>query len=223
MASDGPDRTMAGSQMQQQLSLDLGGMAQLRPPPVRGHDPHPRSRCDLFFAVLPEARIAEQASALAHDLRKTHRLRAPPRPANLLHATLCCVGAASDLPDIALSAVRRAAETVAMKRFTLELTHFLSFRQGQQALVLCGDKGDRFCLTVVELRGKMRKPENLEYLGKTIVDQAKPAGKNVWKGKLDLFGVSGDATITLKNANTLHLKACAYVVVCKEITLTRKS
>lgn len=88
---------------------------------------------------------------------------------------------------------------------------------------LCGSSGDRFCLTVAELRGKMRKPENLDYLGKKIVDEAKPAGKNVWKGKLNLFGVSGDATITLKNANTLHLKACAYVVVCKEITLKRKS
>ena len=87
---------------------------------------------------------------------------------------------------------------------------------------LCGPNGDRFCLTVKELRGRMRKPENLEYLGKAIVNQAKPSGKDRWKGKLNLFGVSGDATITLQNANTLHLKACAYVVVCKEITLARK-
>jgi uncharacterized protein (DUF2147 family) len=88
---------------------------------------------------------------------------------------------------------------------------------------LCGSSGDRLCLTVLELRGKMRKPENLEYLGKTIINEAKPSGSNVWKGKLNLFGVTGDTTITLRNANTLHLKACAYVVVCKEITLKRKS
>ncbi len=88
---------------------------------------------------------------------------------------------------------------------------------------LCGEKGDRFCLTVVELRGNMRKPENLKYVGKNIVNEAKPSGKNRWKGKIDLLGVSGDATITLKNANTLHLKACAMFVVCKEINLKRKS
>lgn len=88
---------------------------------------------------------------------------------------------------------------------------------------MCGPKGDRFCLSVTELRGGMRKPENLKYLGKNLINQAKPSGKNTWKGKIDLFGVSGDTTITLKDANTLHLKACAYIVVCKEITLKRKS
>ena len=88
---------------------------------------------------------------------------------------------------------------------------------------MCGPAGDRFCLTVTELRGRMRKPENLKYLGKTLINEAKQSGDNRWKGKIDFFGVSGDTTITLRNANTLHLKACAYVVVCKEITLTRKS
>jgi len=87
----------------------------------------------------------------------------------------------------------------------------------------CGAKGDRFCLTVTELRGGMRKPENLKYLGKNLINEARASGKNTWKGKIDFFGVSGDATVTLKNANTLNLKACAYVVVCKEITLKRKS
>jgi uncharacterized protein (DUF2147 family) len=86
---------------------------------------------------------------------------------------------------------------------------------------MCGAKGDRLCLTVTELRAGMRKPENLKYLGKTIF-QAKQSGKNTWKGKIDLFGITGDATATYKSANTLHLKACAYIVVCKEITLTRK-
>lgn len=88
---------------------------------------------------------------------------------------------------------------------------------------MCGPNSDRFCLTVTELRGGMRKPENLKYLGKDLIRQAKKSGKNSWKGKIDFFGVNGDATVTLKNANTLHLKACAFVVVCKEITLKRKS
>jgi len=88
---------------------------------------------------------------------------------------------------------------------------------------MCGSKNDRFCLTVTELRGGMRKPENLKYLGKDLINQAKQSGKNRWKGTIDFFGISGDTTVTLQNANTLHLKACAYIVVCKEITLKRKS
>lgn len=88
---------------------------------------------------------------------------------------------------------------------------------------MCGAKQDRFCLTVTELRGGMRKPENLKYLGKNLVNEARQSSKNSWKGKIDFFGINGDATVTLRNADTLHLKACAYVVVCKEITLKRKS
>lgn len=88
---------------------------------------------------------------------------------------------------------------------------------------LCGPNNDLFCLKVTELRGGMRKPENLKYLGKYLMEGAKPSGKNVWKGKIDVMGVKGDATITLKSADTLHLRACAYFVVCKEITLKRKS
>ena len=88
---------------------------------------------------------------------------------------------------------------------------------------MCGPKADRFCLTVTELRDGMRKPENLKYLGKDLIKEAKQSGKNTWKGKIDFFGISGDATATLQNANTLHLKACAYIVVCKEITLKRKN
>lgn len=88
---------------------------------------------------------------------------------------------------------------------------------------LCGPKSDRFCLTVTELRGGMRKPEYLKYLGTDLINGAKQSGKNTWKGKIEYFGVSGEATVTLKNTNTLHLKACAYVVVCREISLKRKS
>ena len=87
---------------------------------------------------------------------------------------------------------------------------------------MCGKKGDRLCFTVTELRGGMRKPENLKYLGKNLLNEAKQSGRNTWKGKIDFFGVTGDATVTLKNADTLHLKACAYVVICREITLARK-
>lgn len=88
---------------------------------------------------------------------------------------------------------------------------------------MCGPKNDRFCLTVTELRGGMRKPEYVKYIGQNLISQAKQSSKNSWKGKIDFFGISGDATVTLRNADTLHLKACAYFVVCREITLKRKS
>lgn len=95
-------------------------------------------------------------------------------------------------------------------------------KDSDYTITMCGAKGDRFCMEVTALRGGMRKPDYLKYEGKYLVENAKAAGKNSFKGKIDFFGITGDATATLTDANTLQLKACAYFVVCKEITLKRK-
>lgn len=96
-------------------------------------------------------------------------------------------------------------------------------KDSDYTITMCGAKGDRFCMEVTALRGGMRKPDYLKYEGKYLVENAKAAGKSSFKGKIDFFGVTGDATATLTDANTLQLKACAYFVVCKEITLKRKT
>lgn len=86
---------------------------------------------------------------------------------------------------------------------------------------LCGDDNSRICIKLVALRGKMDKPKNQQYLGTNIVDEAKPSGQNRWKGKIELFGQTGDATVTLRSDNELLVKACAYVVACKEYAMIR--
>ena len=85
----------------------------------------------------------------------------------------------------------------------------------------CGADGTRFCLKVVALRGKADKEKNRPYVGTNIVDGAKASGVNRWKGKLNLFGQTADATFTLKSANVLVMDGCAYFVVCDTIVLSR--
>lgn len=86
---------------------------------------------------------------------------------------------------------------------------------------LCGDNNSQLCIRVVGLRDHMDTEKNRPYLNSMILDHAKPSGKNRWKGKLHLFGQSGDATITLVDANNLGVKVCIYVVLCKEYPMTR--
>lgn len=85
----------------------------------------------------------------------------------------------------------------------------------------CGDDGSKLCIKVVGLRDHMDSDKNRPYLNSMILDHAKPVGKNRWKGKLTLFGQTGDATVTLRSANDLNIKVCAYVVICKEYPMTR--
>ena len=86
---------------------------------------------------------------------------------------------------------------------------------------LCGKDDKQLCLKVLAIRDHMDKPQNRPYLGKDIIDKAKPAGKNRWRGNLNLFGQSADTTIILVSANVIELKGCLYFVACKSIKLTR--
>jgi uncharacterized protein (DUF2147 family) len=84
---------------------------------------------------------------------------------------------------------------------------------------MCGDKGDRLCVDLIALRDHMDTPKNRPYLNTRLVDGAKPSGKNEWKGKMSVFGVTGDATITMLNPELLSVNLCAYIVMCKEYKL----
>lgn len=85
----------------------------------------------------------------------------------------------------------------------------------------CGDDSSRLCIKVVGLRDHMDTDKNRPYLNSVILNQAKSVGANRWKGKLTLFGQTGDATVTLRSENDLNIKVCAYVVLCKEYPMKR--
>ena len=84
-----------------------------------------------------------------------------------------------------------------------------------------GANNDQLCVKLVALRNNMRKPRNLEYLNSTIINGAKPSGANRWKGKMRVFGHTGDAVVTMRGENDLHVKLCAYIVICDEYNMTR--
>ena len=84
------------------------------------------------------------------------------------------------------------------------------------------DEGSRnICLMVKDLRGAAIKPKYTAYLGKDIFSNAKPSGSGKWKGKLQLFGQEADGVLKVVDADTLQLDACAYVVICDKVMLTR--
>lgn len=85
----------------------------------------------------------------------------------------------------------------------------------------CDDVSRNVCLKVKDLRGAAIKPKFTAYLGKDIFANAKPAGTGKWKGKLQLFGQEADGVLKVVDADTLQLDACAYVVVCDKVMLTR--
>lgn len=94
-------------------------------------------------------------------------------------------------------------------------------RNSHYEFSFCGRDESRLCGRLVALAGNMDKPRNQQYLNQVILNEAKPVGKNRWKGGMRLFGVSGEATVTLRGSNDLLVKMCAYIVICEEYAMTR--
>lgn len=65
------------------------------------------------------------------------------------------------------------------------------------ALALCGNDGRQLCVTLQDARGSARTKQTRPFIGKYVVDHAKPAGKNVWKGSMTVQGYTADGTLTL--------------------------
>lgn len=86
-------------------------------------------------------------------------------------------------------------------------------------LIACGPKDANMCVKVLDARGKARKPRVVEVLGTYMVQNAKPAGKNKWRGSITFQGYTLVGTMILTPGEKVVMAGCAYILFCEEITL----
>lgn len=85
-------------------------------------------------------------------------------------------------------------------------------------LDLCGD-GTQLCITLLDARDGSDTPAIKPWIGKLIVNGAKAAGKNKWKGKIRIGDYTLNGSLTLWPGEKLTMSGCAYIVICDETTL----
>lgn len=83
---------------------------------------------------------------------------------------------------------------------------------------LCGD-GTALCGVLNELKGKSATEENLEYVGKQVM-QAQQSAPNEWKGALEAGGISASATVTQVSADTIEITGCR-AILCQTLAYNR--
>lgn len=110
------------------------------PMPSDDGKPYHKS-CNVYFALRPDERAAEQTRRTAGDLRRRFGLREKPRPKRLLHVSLCHLGEWDEIPPSMLFDGLAAAAAVRMRPFKLTFRRAVSFRQGKPALVVRADEG----------------------------------------------------------------------------------
>ena len=98
-------------------------------------------------------------------------------------------------------------------------TYQTTDRKMDFALALCGNSGKELCVTLAAARCDAVTPQTHPFIGKYVVDHAKPAGKNVWKGSMTVQGYTADGTLTLHPGKDFVMHGCTYVVMCSDFTL----
>ncbi len=74
----------------------------------------------------------------------------------------------------------------------------------------CGD-GSQLCAKLIWLRSDAKKPENLAQLNKMVVNGAKPAGENKWRGTVTYEGKRVSGSVTLVDNDTMKLSGCQLI------------
>jgi hypothetical protein len=87
------------------------------------------------------------------------------------------------------------------------------------ALALCGRDERELCMTLTAARGSADIPRTRKFLDKLVVDHAKPAGKNRWRGSMSVSGYTVSGTLKLNPGQSFVMSGCAYIVVCQDFTL----
>jgi len=125
---------------------------------------------------------------------------------------LCTTAVAPALAQKAPSAARETAPVVDPSgTFVDEYGTTFTFE-------LCGD-GTALCGVLNELKGKSATEENLEYVGKQVM-QAEQSAPNQWKGELEAGGMSAEATVTQVSPDTIEITGCR-AILCQTLAYNR--
>ena len=85
-------------------------------------------------------------------------------------------------------------------------------------LTTCGS-GEDLCVKLLKARGSAASRQVKPYIGKLVVNKAKPAGDNVWKGVMHFGQYDLSGSMTLVPGESFVVSGCAYLVICDDIKL----
>ena len=92
-------------------------------------------------------------------------------------------------------------------------------RKMDYELMLCGSGEKELCVRLLKARGSAATSTVKPYIGKLIVNKAKPSGKNKWKGKMRVGQYELDGSLTLSPGKKFVMSGCVFVVMCDDFTL----
>ena len=96
----------------------------------------------------------------------------------------------------------------------------LETRDTRIQLNVCGD-GQQLCGSLVWLSDADYNERYKPLLNKPMMERVTQTAPNEWRGKMRLFGMSAQGTITQVSEDQLTLKGCVLIVACKTYQMYR--
>ncbi len=84
---------------------------------------------------------------------------------------------------------------------------------------LCGD-GTELCAKLIWLRSDMRTAENMSYLNKWVILEARAVEPTMWRGSVTYAGETVDGSIQMTGPDTLEVNGCR-LILCQKLELNR--
>ncbi len=86
-------------------------------------------------------------------------------------------------------------------------------------LLTCGNGDTELCVVLKDARDTARTWQVEPYIGKLVVNRAKPTGNNLWKGTMKFGQYSVSGKMTLRPGESFVVSGCAMFVVCNDFNL----
>lgn len=119
--------------------------------------------------------------------------------------------------SIALGAALLMTLSPALAREELGI-YQTSDRKMDFQLRTCGS-GTDLCVRLLAARGSAATKQVKPYIGKLVVNKARAAGTNSWKGIMHFGKYDLDSSMTLKPGESFYISGCVYLIICEDITL----
>ena len=94
-----------------------------------------------------------------------------------------------------------------------------SDRKMDFGLETCGTSDKDLCVTLLAARGSAATKQVKPYIGKLVVNKAKAAGENIWRGTMRFGQYDLDGKMRLRPGKSFVISGCAYLLVCDDIKL----
>jgi hypothetical protein len=86
-------------------------------------------------------------------------------------------------------------------------------------LTTCGTDSKDLCVRLLDARGGANTWQTRPYIGKLVVNKAKPAGENSWKGTMRFGQYDLNGSMKLRPGKSFVVSGCVYFVICEDINL----